>query len=392
MPFVIYVLGLAVFAQGTSEFMLSGLVPDIATDMHVSIPTAGLLTSAFAIGMVVGAPLVAMLSLRWPRRTALLTFLAAFVLAHVVGAITGSFAVLLATRVVAAVSYAGFLAIGLATATAMVAPHVKGRVASVMLSGVTLACIAGVPAGAALGQLWGWRAVFWAVAIVSLPALAAIVMSVPGGARPAGPGIRDELRALLDGRLAVLLVLGALVNGATFSGYTYLAPLITDVSGLGPGWVPIALGLFGVGSFVGVTLGGRLADSRAMTTVALGAVALVAGWLVLALTAGSPAAALVLMIVLGTLAFGVGSTLIGQILYAGSAAPTLAGAAATASFNVGATLGPTAGGLAIAAGFGYRSPAVVGAGLMATALLAGITAHLVSRAARDAGSPLRGNG
>ncbi|TGB09296.1 MFS transporter, partial [Streptomyces palmae] len=179
MPFVLYLLGLAVFAQGTSEFMLSGLMPDIAADLDVSVPTAGALTSAFAVGMIIGAPLMAMLSLRWPRRRALLVFLTVFLLVHVLGAVTTSYAVLLATRVVAALANAGFLAVALATATAMVEPNAKGRATSILLGGTTIACVAGVPGGALLGQVWGWRSAFWAVALVSVPAVLAIWRSVP---------------------------------------------------------------------------------------------------------------------------------------------------------------------------------------------------------------------
>jgi DHA1 family chloramphenicol resistance protein-like MFS transporter len=165
MPFAIYILGLAVFAQGTSEFMLSGLIPDIARELKVSIAAAGTLTSAFAAGMIVGAPLMSVLSLRWPRRRALLVFLIAFMLVHVVGAITTSFSVLLVTRALGALANAGFLAVGLTTATSMVKPNAKGRAISILLGGITLACIAGVPAGAVLGHTLGWRSAFIAAGL-----------------------------------------------------------------------------------------------------------------------------------------------------------------------------------------------------------------------------------
>ncbi|MCF1600316.1 MFS transporter, partial [Streptomyces muensis] len=204
MPFALYLLGLAVFAQGTSEFMLSGLVPDIARDLGVSVPAAGALTSAFAVGMVVGAPLMAGLARRWSRRGALLGFLVVFLGVHVVGAVTDSFGVLLATRVVGALANAGFLAVALVAALDMVEPDAKGRATSTLLGGVTLACVVGVPAGAVLGQLWGWRAAFWAVALVSLPAVLAVARSVPGGAAGfARPALRGELRALRNPRLRV---------------------------------------------------------------------------------------------------------------------------------------------------------------------------------------------
>ncbi len=380
MPFAHYLLGLAVFAQGTSEFMLSGLVQDIAADLHVSLPAAGLLTSAFAVGMVIGAPLMAVLSMRWSQRHSLLTFLVVFLLVHVVGAVTSSYEVLLGTRVVAALANAGFLAVALVTAAGMVAPDAKGRATAILLGGTTIACVAGVPAGALLGQVWGWRSAFWAVALVSVPAVVGILRTVPAqGPGPAGPPARVELRALRRPRLLVTLLLGALVNGATFCALTYLAPLVTTVARLEEGWVPVVLALFGAGSFVGVTVGGRLGDARPVRLLAAGGVALLAGWVGYALAAGNPVATLALVVVLGALAFAVGSTLIAQALYAAIGAPRLAGAFATAAFNVGAALGPWLGGIAIAAGLGHRSPLWVSAAMVASALAVGVTAQALRR-------------
>lgn len=389
MPFALYLLGLAVFAQGTSEFMLSGLVADIAADLDVSIPSAGHLTSAFAVGMIVGAPLMAVLSRRFSRRSALLVFLITFLLVHVVGALTTSFAVLLATRVVGALANAGFLAVALVTATDMVEPNAKARATSALLGGVTLACVAGVPAGALLGEVWGWRSAFWAVALISLPAVLAIARAVPAGVPDAaGPSALGELRALRRPRLLVTLLLGALVNGATFCTFTYLAPLVTGVTGVGSGWVPVMLALFGIGSFIGVTAGGRVADARPVPLLVCGSLALLAGWTLFAVTAAHPVAAVVLVLVQGALSFAVGSTLISQALYAATDAPHLAGGFATAAFNVGAALGPWLGGLAISAGLGYRSPLWLSALLVAAALVIGGVAVGVSRQAPRGGRSL----
>ncbi|MEV5743227.1 Cmx/CmrA family chloramphenicol efflux MFS transporter [Microbispora rosea] len=399
MPIAIYMLGLAVFAQGTSEFMLSGLVPGIVRDLQVSVPAAGALTSAFAAGMIVGAPLTAVLSLRWLRRRALLVFLTIFMIVHVAGAVTTSFGVLLAARVAGALANAGFLAVGLAAATAMAGPGAKGRAASVLLGGITLACVAGVPAGAVLGQVWGWRSAFWAVAVVSVPAVVAVAVAVPSippgtamspGAAPppeaAVPAARRELRALRRPRLLVTLLLGALVNGATFCTFTYLAPLVTEVGGYGPGWVPVLLALFGLGSFAGVSIGGRMADRRPMRLLVPGGLALTAGWIVFAVAAGNPAAVFVLVLVQGALSFAVGSTLITRALYAAADAPSLGGAFATAAFNVGASAGPLLGGVAIGAGLGYRSPLWVSALLVALAFaVAG--AALAARRTGTTGRP-----
>ncbi|RJQ82004.1 MFS transporter [Pseudonocardiaceae bacterium YIM PH 21723] len=365
MPFVIYVLALAVFAQGTSEFMLSGLLPAIATDLRVPLSAAGTLTSAFALGMIIGAPLVAVLSMRWPRRRALLGCQLVFVITHVLGALTDSFALLLVTRVIAALVNAGFLAVGLGTVVTLVAADVRGRATSVLISGVTVACVAGVPLGALLGDLYGWRAAFWAVAILAAVPLPAILFAVPVTAAGAPvPGVRREIRVLP--RMTVLLVLAALSNGATFCAFTYLAPVVTDVAGLSASWVPVALALFGVGSFLGVTVSGRFADRAPWRVSTVGAVLVPVGWLGFAWTAGEPVAAIGWLPVLGTLSFAVGATLISRALIAGEDAPTLAGGVTTAAVNVGAVLGPVLGGVALVAG--YRAPLLVSAGLAVVAL------------------------
>ncbi|MFF4405089.1 Cmx/CmrA family chloramphenicol efflux MFS transporter [Streptomyces sp. NPDC001262] len=379
MPLAVYVLGLAVFAQGMSEFMLSGLVADIAENLGVSIGTAGTLTSAFAVGMIIGAPLMAMLSMRWPKRRALLSFLISFLVVHVAGALTTDFGILLVTRAVGALANAGFLAVAVATAAAMAGPNAKGRATSTLLGGVTLACVVGVPGGALLGRFWGWRSAFWAVVVLSVPAVFAVLRSVPDDAPDAAvPGVRRELRALRRPRLLVTLLLGALVNGATFCSFTYLAPLFTNVTGFADTWVPALLALFGLGSFAGVTAGGRLADTRARQVLVAGGAALLVGWVVLALTAGNPVTALVLVFVQGALSFGVGSTLITQALHAGGEAPTLAGGFATAALNVGAAVGPSLGALALDGGLGYRSPLWVSAGLVALALVTGGAARALA--------------
>ncbi|MEU4920894.1 Cmx/CmrA family chloramphenicol efflux MFS transporter [Streptomyces parvus] len=378
MPFAVYVLGLAVFAQGTSEFMLSGLLSGISADLGVSLSAAGLLTSAFAVGMVVGAPLMALFSRAWPRRRALLLFLAVFVAVHAVGALTPGYGVLLATRFVGALANAGFWAVALSTAVAMVPDRLKGRAAAVVVGGVTIACVVGVPAGAVLGERWGWRSAFWAVAIVSLPAFLAVLRTVPGGRGGTDGGadpvsVRDELRVLTGPRLRPVLLTMALVQGATFCAFSYLEPLLTRETGLGAEWVPVSLALFGAGAFAGVTVAGRFADAHPVAVVATGMAALTAGWSALALTAGSPVLTLALIPLLGLLAFGTGTALITRVLGLAPGAPTLSGAFSTTAFNLGATVGPWAGGLALDAGLGYRAPVGVSAALMVLALLVAST-------------------
>ncbi|MGV9887032.1 Cmx/CmrA family chloramphenicol efflux MFS transporter [Streptomyces sp. NPDC003395] len=373
MPAPLYLLALAVFAMGTSEFMLAGLLPDIASDLGVTVGTAGALTSAFAIGMIVGAPLVAALARDWPRRSSLLAFVLVFAGAHAVGAVTTSFPLLFATRVVAALANAGFLAVALTAAATLVSPARKGRALAVLLAGATVATIAGVPGGSVLGALLGWRATFWAVAALCLPAALGILKGIPARRdeveATGRPALRAELAQLTRPPLILAMLLGALVNAATFGSLTFLAPVVTDSAGLGELWVPVALVLFGTGSFVGVTVAGRLSDQRPGLVVAVAGPLLLIGWPALAVLAGEPVALFLLVFVQGALSFAVGSTLITRVLYEAAGAPTMAGSYATAALNVGAAVGPVLAAATLGTEAGPRGPLWASGLLVAVALL-----------------------
>lgn len=377
MPFALYLLALAVFAMGTSEFMLAGLVQDIAASFGVAVGIAGLLTSAFAVGMVLGAPTMAALTRRLPARATLLGCIALFGAAHVVGAITVDFAVLLATRVAAAFANAGFLAVALGTATRLVAPDKKGRAVAVLLSGTTVATVAGVPAGALLGAALGWQSTFWAIALLCIPAAVGIAMGIPTtpGAERArigcagGPSLRSEIAPLASPSLLLTMVLAALINTGTFAALTFLAPLVTDVAGLGTWWVPIALMLFGVGSFIGVTIAGRLSDHSPRLVITAGGGLLLLGWITMALLADQPAVLLSLVLVQGVLGFAVGSTLITRVLYAATGAPTMGGSYATAALNIGAVAGPVIAAVTLTTELGDLGPIWVAASATAVCLI-----------------------
>ncbi len=392
MPLPLYLLALAVFAMGTSEFMLAGLVPDIASDLDVTVGAAGTLTSAFATGMVVGAPLVAGLARGWSRRSSLVVFVLVFAAAHVVAAVTTSFPVLLATRVVAALANAGFLAVALTAAAALVPRDQKGRALAVLLSGTTMATIAGVPGGSVLGTVLGWRATFWAVALLCLPAALGVLKGIPGrpGAEAASgrPALRAELAQLVRPRLAVVMLLGALVNAATFASFTFLAPVVTGTAGLDELWVSVALVLFGVGSFLGVTVAGRSSDRHPGAVVAVGGPLLLVGWSASALLADAPVALLALLLVQGASSFAVGSTLISRVLHLASGAPTMGGSYATAALNVGAAVGPVVAAATLGTAAGDVGPMWSSAVLVAVALLVALPARAALRAVT--GPELRG--
>jgi DHA1 family chloramphenicol resistance protein-like MFS transporter len=341
-PFSLYLLALAVFAMGTSEFMLAGLLPAIAADFGVPVSTAGLLTSAFAAGMVVGAPLMAVFARNWSPRVSLFGFVVVFLVAHAVSAVTTSFGVMLVARVVAALANAGFLAVALTTATSLAPPGRRGRALAVLLSGTTVATIAGVPGGAVLGTAFGWRVTFLAVAVLCVPAAIGVLTGVPARQRRSTVALRPELAQLAKPRLALVVVLAVLVNAVTFGHFTFLAPVVTGVAGLSEWWVPVVLVLFGVGSFVGVTVGGRMSDVAPRPIVVIGGPLMVAGWWSLDLLGTTPIVLLPLVFVLGALSFAVGSTLIARVLHHAKGAPTMAGSYATAALNLGAVAGPLA--------------------------------------------------
>ncbi|CAL9455345.1 Inner membrane transport protein YdhP [Streptomyces sp. enrichment culture] len=388
MPLAVYILGLSVFALGTSEFMLSGLLPPIADDMDVSIPQAGLLISAFAIGMVVGAPLLAVATLRLPRKTTLVALITTFGIGQVAGALAPSYGVLFASRVVSALACAGFWAVGAAVAIAMVQPGARARAMAVMIGGLSIANVLGVPAGAFLGEHLGWRSAFWAVGAASAVALVGVVTRIPRIPLPERrPQLRRELTIYRDRQVWLAVVVTALAAGGVFCAFSYLAPLLTDVAGLDSGWVPTVLGLFGVGALVGTTVGGRVADAHLFGVLMSGIAASTVLLAALALFAGSPVAAVALSFLLGVSAFYTAPALNARMFNVAGAAPTLAGATTTAAFNLGNTGGPWLGGTVIDAGLGFPATAWAGAAMTLVALAAVAVALRLHR--REARTPSR---
>ncbi|MFL9679480.1 MULTISPECIES: Cmx/CmrA family chloramphenicol efflux MFS transporter [Streptomyces] len=385
MPLAVYVLGIAVFSLGTSEFMLSGLVQAIADDMDVSIPQAGLLISAFAIGMVIGAPLLAVATLRLPRKTTLVALIIVFGLGQIAGALAPNYAILFASRVISALACAGFWAVGAAVAIAMVPVGSRARAMAVMIGGLSIANVLGVPAGAFLGEHLGWRSAFWAVGAASAIALVGVVTRIPHIPLPeTKPRLKQELTIYRDRQVLLSIVITALAAGGVFCAFSYLAPLLTDVSGLDKSWVSAVLALFGIGALVGTTIGGRVADAHLFGVLLSGITASTVFLAALALFASSPVATVLLAFLLGVSAFYTAPALNARMFNVAGAAPTLAGATTTAAFNLGNTGGPWLGGTVIDADLGYASPAWAGAAmtllaLAAAALSLGLTRPRASR-------------
>jgi DHA1 family chloramphenicol resistance protein-like MFS transporter len=369
MPPVVYILGLAIFAQGTSELMIAGLLPQIAGGLHVSIPKAGLLISGFAVGMIIGAPSLTIATRRLPRRPVLLAFIAAFVAMHVIGALAPDYTVLLVSRMAAAFVYAGFWSVASASIVGLVPPDALGRALSVVVGGLTVATVIGLPAGTFLGERLGWRAAFWAVAVLSALTMPAIYLTTRsiGTGRP-DIDLRAELRAMRSRPLLLAYLTTALATGALLVTYSYLSPLLTGVTHIGAGWVPGVLLLYGAGGFAGVTLGGRIADRRPDALLVTGLVGVVGVSVALALLAGSWEAMATVVFLLGAFGFGTNPALNTRVFARAGEARVLASGTNTSAFNVGIAVGPWLGGLAIGAGAGYRVLGWIGAALAVCAI------------------------
>jgi DHA1 family chloramphenicol resistance protein-like MFS transporter len=383
MPVAVYVLGLSIFAQGTSELMLAGLLPELSADLGVSIPAAGLLISAFAAGMLVGAPVLAVLTLNWSRRTALLIFLGIFALAHIAGALTPNYEVLLATRIIGAFVYAGFWSVAAVTVVDVVPADSRARAMSVVTGGLTVATIVGLPAGTVLGQHLGWRAAFWTVAGLCVLAAAGVVATIPGSRPERAPRLTDELKVLLNSRLWLAFGTTALVTATILVVFSYLAPLLIQTTGLPPGAVPGVLALYGLGSFIGITLGGRTADALPFHTLFTGIAGLCVLSAVLALTATAPIVAIAVIVLLGGFGFATNPALNARVFSLAGDAPTLATATNFSAFNVGITVGPWLGGLAIDAGTGYAALGWIAVALGVVALGTVVLAALLPVSSPD---------
>ncbi|MFC9456989.1 MFS transporter [Streptomyces sp. NPDC056983] len=364
MPLALLALAVGAFGIGTTEFVMMGLLPNVADDLHISIPSAGHLVSAYALGVVIGAPLLAALTARMSRRRVLVALMVLFVAGNAVSAAAPDYHLLMAARFVSGLPHGAFFGVGAVVATSLVAPERKARSVSLVFLGLTVANVIGVPIATLMGQQLGWRATFLAVSAIGLAAITALLLLVPAdhGHGETG-GLRGELKAL--GSLPVWLSLGTTVAGfgALFAAYSYVTPMLTGAAGFAEASVTLLLALFGVGATAGNLLGGRLADRSLRGTLFGGLVSLGVVLALFPVLMRAEWSAVVAVVLLGTAAFITGSPLQLMVMEKASAAPSLASSANQAAFNLANAGGAWIGGLALAAGFGLTSPAVAGAAL-----------------------------
>jgi DHA1 family inner membrane transport protein len=385
MPLALLALAIGAFGIGTTEFVIMGLLPQVGADLGVSVPTAGLLVTGYALGVVIGAPIMTVLGTRISRKTMLMLLMGLFILGNLISAAAPAFAVMLIGRVVASLAHGAFFGIGSVVAAQLVAPEKKAGAISMMFTGLTVANVVGVPLGTFVGQTAGWRVTFLIVAALGVIGLAGVAKLVPDVPKPEGVRLRHEVAALRKPQVVLAMAMTVLGFGGVFAAITYIAPMMTEVSGFAESSVTWLLVVFGLGMVAGNLIGGRFADRRlmAMLYTALGGLALVL--LLFTFLASGKAASVVAVFLIGLLGFATVPPLQKRVLDHAHGAPTLASAANIGAFNLGNALSAWLGGLVISAGLGYTAPNALGAVLAAGALvLAVISQRLEVRQARTA--------
>ncbi|MFF7131202.1 MULTISPECIES: MFS transporter [unclassified Streptomyces] len=383
----LFALAVGGFGIGLTEFLIAGLLPQVASSFEVSEAAAGRLISGYALSVAVGAIALTAATARLPRKHVLVGLLVLFVLGNLLSAIAPNYPVMLLGRIVAALCHGSFFGIGSLVASSLVAPERKSRAVAVMFAGLTVANVLGVPFGALVGERWGWRAAFWAVTAVGLLALAGVVVLVPGRAGRTAPtapaGLRAQLGALRSGQVWLTLAATALGYGGMFGAFSYVAYTLTEVGGFSSADVAWLLMVYGVGLVVGNLLGGRAADHDRDRALVLALTGLTLTLAVFGLLATSPTASVVLMFLMGVFGFAGVPGLITRVTDHAQGAPLAAGANVSAS-NIGNALGAWAGGLAITAGLGYTAPLYAGALMVLTAVaVMAVAARRVSSSGRQ---------
>jgi predicted MFS family arabinose efflux permease len=361
LPFVTYILAAGVFLMGTTEFVVAGILPEIAHDLGITVASAGLMITVFAIGMIVGTPTMAILTLKLPRRVTLSLSLIVFAIGHVVVAVTSNVTLILGARFLTALATGAFWAVAAVVGAKAAGPALSSKALGIVLGGGMLANVIGVPLGAFAGQAIGWRGPFWTLAALALLAAVAIYRQVPAdpSSEPV-PSVREEIASLRDVRIWLVLAGAAIVCGSSLAAYSFISPLLTENTGLVPAAVPLVLVGYGLGAFVGSNLGGSLGAKRPYPVLFVSATAtfLVLG--ALCLFSHNAIATISLVALLGLFGMATNPILIGMaVRYAGQA-PTLASALSTASFNAGTAVGSWIAGFAIESTLGANGPVLVG--------------------------------
>lgn len=374
MPLGLIALAIGGFGIGLTEFVIMGLLPEVAADFNVSEATAGWLISGYALSVVIGALFLTAAVTKLPRKPVLAGLMVLFIAGNLVSATAPDYNIMMLGRIIAALCHGAFFGIGAVVAADMVAPSKKAGAIAIMFTGLTAANVLGVPFGTMLGQAAGWRSTFWAITAIGVVAFIGILALVPNIPRVAqASGLRGELRAFKSRQVWLSITVTVLGYGGMFGAFTYIAFTLTEVSGFAATTVPWLLILFGVGLFVGNTLGGKAADRNVDKTLLMVLSVLVVILVVFALSATNQIMTIASLALMGGFGFATVPGLQMRVMKYASAAPTLASGANIGAFNLGNALGAWLGGVTITAGLGYTSP--IWAGAVVTLLAVGVMAY-----------------
>jgi MFS transporter, DHA1 family, inner membrane transport protein len=379
MPLALLALAISAFAIGTTEFVPTGLLPEIAAEFDVDIPAAGLLISGYALGVFVGAPLLTAAATPLRRKPVLLGLLGLFVIGNIGSALAPDYALMMVSRIVASLCHGAFFGVGSVVAAGLVAPNRRAAAIAAMFTGLTVSNVLGVPLGTLLGQTFGWRSTFWVVAALGVVGALGVLALVPD--RPSDPSanLRAELSAFRRPQVWLALGMTALGFGGVFASFTYVAPLMVDVAGFPSSALTWLVLLFGVGLVVGNLVGARIADRAQMPSIigAIGALAVVLA--LFTVTVHSPIPAAITLFLAGVSAFATVPGLQARVLDAAGTAGTMASAANIGAFNLGNAVGAWLGGVVIDAGFGYPAANAVGAAMAVAGLAVALAAVTLDR-------------
>lgn len=362
-------LSIGAFGIGVTEFAPMGMLPGIAADLGVSIPSAGLLVSAYALGVLIGAPLMTLATARVPRRQLLIGLMAVFTLGNLLSALASNYETLLMARVVTSLNHGAFFGIGSIVAASVVPPDKRAGAVAAMFMGLTLATIGGVPLATWFGETFGWRTAFWGIASLGAVAMASLWYALPNVPAPKGDGLMAEIRVLGRGPVLSALALTVVGSSAMFTVFTYIAPILRDATHASTNFITGMLVLFGIGLTLGNIWGGKAADRSVDRTLIVSLAVLIVVLLAFAVLMRWPLAAAVAILVWGAASFALVPPLQMRVMEAAKDAPNLASAVNIGAFNFGNAIGAALGGAVINAGLGYPAISLAGAGMGALGLV-----------------------
>jgi len=383
-------LSIGAFGIGVTEFAPMGLLPVIAGDLGVSIPSAGLLISAYALGVMIGAPLMTLTTGRVPRRTLLIGLAAIFTLGNLLAAVSGSYGMLLAARVLTSFNHGAFFGVGSIVAASLVPPQRQAGAVAAMFMGLTIANVVGVPLATWAGEHLGWRASFWGIAGLGIVTMAALRLTLPVLPAPGSGNAVAELRVLTRPVVLGALALTVIGSSAMFTVFTYIAPILREATHASLGFVTAMLVTYGVGLTVGNWLGGRFADRSVDLTLAVTLAMLSIILIAFAMLMSHAAPSAVLIFLWGVASFALVPPLQVRVMTAAADAPNLASAVNIGAFNLGNAFGAALGGGVIAGGFGFPAVAVAGAATSAIGLAAVLFMMRRTQGPRDRLAPACG--